>query len=183
MATLSANAAADVVGVFDSNFRQLFPEARPLKATIKEQAKVMEHPVESGATVTDHRIILPVEIEVTLMVNGAEYRDVYGAIRERYLKTETLVVQTKTGSYPNMIIAGMPHEEEPDVFDAVPLFLQLREVLFVEAQFQALPARAVQKPADQSTVKRGEQTGRDEPVSANGQRKSSILYGILKGGS
>jgi len=181
MATLSTNAAADVVGVFDSNFSQLFPMARPLRAQVKEQAKVMEHPVESGATVTDHRVILPIEIEMTVMVNGAEYRDVYGAIKERYLKTETLVVQTKTGSYPNMIIAGMPHEETVDVFDAVPMFLQFREVLFVTAQFQALPPRAVAKKSDASTVKRGEQTGREEPPTGNGQRKSSILYGIHKG--
>lgn len=183
MATQSTSAAADVVGIFDSSFTQLFPTARPLRAQVKEQAKVMEHPVESGATITDHRVILPVEIEMTLMVRGAEYRDTYNAIKERYLKTETLVIQTKTGSYPDMIISGMPHEEATDVFDAVPLFLQLRQVIFVSAQFQSLPPRQVAKKADASTVKRGEQTGRTEPTNGSGNQPSSILYGILHGGS
>lgn len=181
MATVTANSAADVVGVFDSNFAQLFPLGRPLKALIREEAKVMEHPVESGATVTDHRVILPVEIEMTLMLNDAEYRDTYNAVKERYLKTEVLTVQTKTGSYPNMILASIPHEEVPDVFDAIPMFLRFREVLFVAAQFQALPPRAVRKPSDASTVKRGEQTGKPEPTDGDGTRKSSILYGIFKG--
>lgn len=181
MATQSTNAAVDVVGVFDSEFRQLFSLARPLKGMVREEAKVMEHPVESGSSVADHRVILPVEMELTLMLAGEEYRDTYSAIKDAYLNTELLTVQTKTGSYSDMIIAGMPHEEVGEIFDAVPLYLQLKEVKLVTAQFQALPPAAVKKKSDASTVKRGEQTAKPEPVGGDGKRKSSILYGILKG--
>lgn len=179
--------AADVVGVFDSDFNQLFPEGRPIKATIKETAKGMEHPVEDGSTITDHRVIEPTEITLTLVLVGEEYPDTYGTIKALFLKSDLLIVQTKTGSYPNMMIVEMPHDETADVFDGIPMELQLREVQLVTAQFQALPPAAVQPGANgrgkrnASTVKRGEQTGKPETPDANGQKKSSILYGIIYG--
>lgn len=179
--TTAAAYAADVVGVFDSGFVQVFPEGRPIKAIIKEMAKVMEHPIETGATITDHRVILPVEIELTLMLTGEQYRDTYARIRALFHRTDTLIVQTKTGSYPNMIIEGMPHDEAPDLHDVVPLALKLREVILVTAQFQALPPRAVSRRRDASTVKRGEQTGSTEG-NPGGKKKSSVLYGAIYGG-
>jgi hypothetical protein len=180
--------AADVVGVFDADFNQVFPEGRPIKATIKETARGMEHPIENGSTITDHRVIDPSEITLTLMLVGEEYPDTYGRIKALFQKSELLTVQTKTGSYPSMMIIEMPHDETSDVFDAVPMELKLREVLLVTAQFQALPPAAVQSGTDgrgkrnASTVKRGEQTGKTEtPPDAGGQKKSSILYGIIYG--
>lgn len=174
--------ASDVVGVFDSDFNQLFPEGRPIKASVKESAKGMEHPIEDGSTITDHRIINQTEIELTLMLVGEEYPDTYGRIKSLFLGTELLIVQTKTGSYPNMMIVEMPHDETTDVFDGVPMALKLREVQLVTAQFQALPPAAVQSPRNASTVKRGEQTGKTEtPADPNGQKKSSTLYRIIYG--
>lgn len=176
--------ATDVVGVFDSDFNQLFPEGRPIKATIKETAKGMEHPVEDGSTITDHRVIEPTEIQLTLVLVGEEYPDTYGTIKALFAKSELLIVQTKTGSYPNMMIVEMPHDETADVYDGIPMDLTLREVLLVTAQFQALPPASVQPAAGKrhaSTVKRGEQTGKTETPDATGQKKSSILYGIIYG--
>lgn len=174
----------DVVGVFDSGFRQVFPEGRPIKAMVNETAKAMEHPIENGSTITDHRIIEPVEIELTVMLASEDYRDTYSRIRAFFFQTELLIVQTKTGSYPNMIIVGMPHDETADVYDAIPLAIKLKEVQLVTAQFQALPPRAVKNPRDTSTVKRGEQSGKPETTtSTGGQTKSSILYGVIYGKS
>lgn len=177
--------AADIVGVFDSDFNQVFPAGRPIKATVKESAKGMEHPVENGSTITDHRVIEPTEIELTLLLVGEEYPDTYGRIKALFLKTDLLIVQTKTGSYPDMMIVEMPHDETPDVFDGVPMALKLREVQLVTAQFQALPPASVQPGAGKrnaSTVKRGEQTGKTETASeSGGKKKSSVLYDLIYG--
>lgn len=174
--------SADVVGVFDSSFNQLFPAARPIKATIKESAKGMEHPVEDGSTITDHRVILPTEIELTTMLVGAEYRDTYGRVKALFNKTELLIVQTKTGSYPDMMITDMPHDETADVYDGVPMTIKLKQVILVSAQFQALPPAATQDKRNSSTVKRGEQTGKTEtPPEAGGKKKSSTLYDLIYG--
>ena len=80
------SAASDVVGVFDANFNQVFRLARPVKAQIHETSKPMEHPVETGIIITDHRIILPVEIEFSLILPPGEYRPVYQQIKQFFCR-------------------------------------------------------------------------------------------------
>jgi hypothetical protein len=164
----------DVVGIFDGeSFEQIFNTARPIKANVKPTLKIMDHPIETGAIVSDFAVILPVEIELSLMLQGDEYVSTYQSIRTYFATQTTVIVHTKAGVFENMLIEAMPHEESADVFDALPLALRLREVQYVTVQYQTLTPQAVQQPTDQSTVNRGAQ-----------QPKASALYQIgsyLKG--
>lgn len=153
LATLIPQLAIDVVAVFTQDFTQVFPKARPLKAVVKEEAKVMEHPVETGAIITDHRIILPVEIELSMMLNSVDYQDVYREIRSYYLQSTLLVVQTKSGVYENQLIASMPHEEDPDQYGVLTLALKLKQVQFVTAKYGVVP----RSPKHAAAVPRGTQ--------------------------
>lgn len=153
--TLLPSFAVDYVAVFTQDFTQVFSEARAIKATVKEQAKAMEHPVESGAIITDHRIILPVEIELSMILQAPDYQDVYKTIRQYYLNGTLLVVQTRSGIYENQLIVSMPHEEDPAQFDALALALSLKQVQFVTAQYGVVP----KSPQHATTVNRGTQQG------------------------
>jgi hypothetical protein len=144
--------ATDTVAVFDQNYNQLFRNARAIKAVVKEQSKVMEHPVESGAVITDHRIILPIEIDLSLILSSADYQDVYGSIKQYYLNATLLIVQTRSGIYTNQLISALPHEEDPTMFDALTVALSLKEVFMVTAQY-ATPRHA----SNTNTVNRGTQ--------------------------
>ena len=146
----------DQVAVYDQNFRQVFGQARPLKASVNETAKAMEHPVESGATITDFRIINPVEINLMMILLPASYRDAYGTIKQFFLNSTLLTVQTKTGTYTNMMITQIPHEEDPNLFDTITLALSLKEVILVEAQYGTLPPQVVASPKDTTTVDKGQ---------------------------
>lgn len=168
------NFSADAVAVFDEGFNQVFENARPIKAKVYESAKVMEHPVETGVMVTDHRVINPVEIELSLILTALDYRSVYQQIKQIYRDATLLTVQTKTDSYLNMIISDMPHDEDPDLFDAIAIAVKLKEVLYVTAQFGTLPASRVANPVNASTVQKGEQQ-----TTEGGS--PSILYGIFRG--
>jgi len=148
------SSALDVVGVYNQNYVQVFSEARPLKAVVKEASKVMEQPLETGATIVYHSIILPIEIELSLILNSAGYLNVYQQIKQLYLSRELLIVQTKTGEYINQVIQSMPHEEDPDRFDAVIVALKLKETLFAITQIQTVPI-APRNPTDNNTVQRG----------------------------
>lgn len=168
---MSQSIQVEVVGVYDAKYRAVFPEAVTMQASINEEAKMFTHPLEDGVSVADHRIIMPVEIELTLFLRRGEYRDVYAQIRNEFYGANTYIVQTRTNSYPNMAISSMPHEESPEMFDTVPLTLKFVEAQFVKTQFQALPPAKVRNKRDASTVKRGEQQG----------KKSSILYDLTYG--
>lgn len=171
----TATAAQDVVGVFDSSLNQIFEEARALKAVVKEEAKVMEHPLEDGSSITDHKIILPIEIELSLVIQADDYKSVYDKIKEYYLGNELIAVQTRTGEYSSMVIQSMPHDETADMFDTVAIAMKLKEVKLVQPQFGSLPPKKVANPNNSSTVKKGEQ----QPQEQSEEKKGSVLSRIF----
>lgn len=162
---------SDAVAVFDQNYNQVFRKARSIKAVVKEQAKLMTHPVETGAIITDHRVVLPVEIDLSMILQAPDYQDVYRAVRSYYLNGTLLVVQTRAGIYENQIISAMPHQEDPDQYNALTLALSLRQVQFVTAQYAVIP----RDTTNASTVKRGVQQG------TTSKEKSTTLNKLFGG--
>lgn len=176
--TQFATSAIDVVAVLDKDLNQVFPDARPIKATVREEAKVMEHPVETGASIVDHRVIMPRDIELSMLLTSEEYADVYQQIKQIWLNGDTLSVQTRTDSYDSMIIVSLPHDESADMYDGVTLAIMLREVKYVLAQFteRKIPVNAA--PKNSPTKNRGEQ----RPQDTGEPKQSSFLskLGLLK---
>ena len=174
------SASADQVAIFDDNFRQVFEQARPLKLTVAEHAKVMEHPVETGATITDHRILEPIEIEYIALIQSADYRSVYQQIRQIYQNAGLLTVQSKTASYEHMLISEIPHEENPDYFDAIQIVIKMKEVFFVTAQFGMLPPAKVADKTQASTVDIG--TKQTTEVAADPNKSGlAVAFDGLRG--
>ncbi len=141
--------AHDTVGIFDgTSLEQLFYNARPLKADVKETSQIMNHPVESGTILSDNHIINPTEINLSLIIKSEFYNSMYSQIRQAFIAATRLSVSTRTGVYNNLIIADMPHQEEPEAFNAIIMALHLKEVLF------ALPISisGVNAPANYSPV-------------------------------
>lgn len=159
---------------------QVFAGARPMSANVYEVAKVLDHPLEDGGTVIDHIVYQPIEIEMPLMVTGADAATLYGEIRELFRGGELLTVQTRALTYDSMILAAMPHDERPEEFDALTITLQLREAIFVKSTYggavigpaQVAPTRPAQ--ARTSTVTRG--TQQTAPPPANDADQGSILF-------
>jgi hypothetical protein len=158
--------AYDSVAIFTQDYQQIFTAARAIKATVKEEAKVMEHPIETGATIVDHRIILPTEIDLSLILLSSDYQDVYHQIREYYYNSTLLIVQTRAGIYENQLIQSMPHEEDPTQYDVLTLALSLKQVQFVTAQYGTAPKNA----SNLNTSARGTQQG----STANASQSTSV---------
>lgn len=167
---MNTTAAQDVVAVFNSDLVQVFTEARAIKANVDRASKAMEHPLETGATITDHRIILPVSIDLSLLLVSADYQAVYQQVRDLFKAGTLLTVQTRADSFPSMLIEKMPHDESPDMYDGIALALTLKQAQFVQPQFSTYK---VAQPKDSNTVPRGQQEG------AESTRRSSILSGVF----
>lgn len=175
--TRVANFSADVVAVFDANFTQVFALARPIKATVNEQQKVMEHPVEDGTVITDHKVIQPIEIELSMLLTSQNYRSVYQQIKQLYLKGTLLTVQTKAASYANMLIYNIPHDEDPTMYNSLAVGIKLRQVQFVTATFGTLPPKKVKKKTQASTVSRGEV--QPKPVTDSAIIEAGKKFGVI----
>lgn len=166
--------AQDVVAVLAADFSQVFPNARALKVSIGRASKAMEHPLETGATVIDHRIILPVTAELSMVLSSADYRAVYQQIGDLFRRGELLTVQTRVESFTSMLIEKMPHEESGDIFDGVTVALALKEAKFVTPTFSTLPPSKVARKKDADTTKRGQQ----QPTTST--KQGSVLSSWFK---
>lgn len=165
----------DVTGIFNEDFEQVFVEARAMKADVSRASRVMRHPLENGSSIADHRVIEPNEITLLMFLPNDLFRDLYAQLATAFVTAQKFTVQTKVGSFPDMFISEMPHEETPEFVDLVQVLVKLTEVTFLTMQFEAAPVRpAPNKSASKSTVKRGEQAPKADPPT---EKKSSVAYG------
>lgn len=169
--------AKDVVGVYDDNFNQVFKNAQPLKAIIKEPSKTMDHPLETGSVISDHRIILQVEVELFLILSSIDYISVYQQIRQLFLNATLLKVQTKVATYENQMISDPSHEETTEVQNGILMSLKLIETQLYKAEYSELEITPT-NPSDKNTVTRGTIPPKDS--SAANDEKSSLLYKLTR---
>lgn len=167
--------AQDVVAVFDNNFYQLFPDARSMKATVKEPSKLMSHPTETGVTITDHRVIEPIEIELSVVLLPDTYVQTYYEIKAARDANTTLSVQTNTSLYSSMLIQDMPHEEDPEHFDTITMIIKFIEVIFVTVQVSSLP-----DSRKNNGNKNGKAASATDGDAGKEKAKGSVAYGAGK---
>lgn len=180
MSSTTGTAAQDVVGVFDSNLNQLFVEARPMTCRVDESTKMMTHPKENGALQSDHRIVNLIEIELTMILNSADYADVYAQIKTLKTTNSSVTVLTKVDSYENMFLEDMPHQETGANPDSIQISLKL-----TEAQIASTTVTTVTKnPADMPTTRTGAQSGTtatSTPSTEGNNNKGSLAYSWVFG--
>lgn len=164
-------ANTEYIAIFDQDYNQMFKEAKFLDVRVRETSRAMEHPLESGAIITDHRIILPVEIDLVVLLNASDYFSLYAQIRENFFDSTLFIVQTRTGVYENQMITALPHAETAEIFDGVIIDLSFRQVLIVSSSSSYSP----QNSSDSDTVNRGTQQG----TSANDDQTEKATSGLL----
>lgn len=145
----------DLVAVLNENLNQVFEGAYITTANIAEESQVMSHAVETGATIVDEIVLQPISITLSVTLNPNNYRSIYQEIKQAYLSRALLIVQTKSDSYSSMVIEKIPHDEEPNVFDTITLTISLKEVKFVDTQYEEFKLAKVKKPNNTSAKKRG----------------------------
>jgi hypothetical protein len=165
----------DVVGIYDSNFNQLFIGARPMKARIERKAKLMKQPIESGGTIEDFRVIEPIKITMEVVLNAATYQDDYYQLSQVFEGSNLLNIQTKVTLFPNMALDGIPHEESPAHFDTIKMTLSFEEARIVTTSSSPLPQSAVTKsngnisgtPASQTQTNQAKATAQNSSFGYN----------------
>lgn len=179
---LNNGGGVDTVAIFnDETLEQVFFEARPLKADVRETSQIMRHPVESGTMISDNHIINQIEINLLLFISAQDYNAIYTQIKQAFISGTLFLVQTRTGVYRKMVIANMPHTEDPDMYDAITMNLHMVEVIYVlpiSVSSSNLPANySPSAPANSNTVQAGLKYA--QPASgATAATVQSILTGV-----
>jgi hypothetical protein len=183
MSLLTSSLSVDVVRITDSEGRQVFAMARAIKAGVMDDSELFQHALEDGNKTTDFKIDKPIVIQLGVMIPTDTYQPVYSSLVDAKKRGEQFIVQTRAGSFPNMIIKSMPHEESPEYGDCLVMQLTFEEVKWYATTVEMLPAREVagnKKSAgakqDADTVKSGQKRASDASDSTK-KRSDSILYG------
>ncbi len=145
----------DNVQVLDQSGNQVFQAARPLQAFIRECSKGLHYPVETGAVLTDSIIVEPTEIVMDMLIQQGGYSTAYPQMRAARLAGTLFTVQTRTGTYANMYIEEMPHEEKSEMMSAIKLTLKFKEALFVNGATQLQNNYSPAAPQNSNTVAQG----------------------------
>lgn len=170
-------AAVDIVGVFDNNFNQLFPDARAMTASVKEVVKLMKHPVETGAQIVDHKVVEPIEIRIAMILTPETFVDTYEQIRALKTSNETVQIQTKTGLYSSMVLGALPHKEDAAHYDTITMELTFEEARFAKVSKSGLPKSSV------NAGNKNAHTSSDTEATHAKEKteKSSAAYSLIYG--
>jgi hypothetical protein len=180
---LTSSLAQDVVGIFDNaGFNQLFTDARPIGALVRETSRIMDHPIETSVILSDHQVVLPMEIQIQFIITAQFYQSTYQNIRQAFLQAQNLTIHTRTAVYSNMVIIEMPHQETVDMYDAITISIKFREVLIVPQNQTGAPLPPSNyspgQDEDQSIVARGLQAAVGAAASITSLLRVKTLWGL-----
>lgn len=146
--------------------RQVFKNARPVSIETRSNIQYMVHPTETGSNLTDHRIILPREVSLKLILSNGEFHNTYQEIHKLATDSTLLTIQTKSDTFRNMAIDRLPSIETADAIDTVSIELKLREIQFEITSSGVLNNANVANPKDSDTENRGSLLN-SNPVTMN----------------
>jgi len=149
----------DRVQILDQNNQPLFPGVfSVIDVEVTESSRAFTQPLEDNTVIIEHKVIDPVEVKLSVLLNSEEYQSGYAFFKTLFIASSEVVIKTKATLYERMILIDMPHDENAEVFDTIILNLSFREVIEASSITTSfVPANA----DDSSTVN----VGRTVPVA------------------
>ena len=160
------------VMIFGEDGNEVLADVAIISCRVSDQSKLMEHPIESGAKISDHKVFEPRSMDITIALTSDGFDTEYAELFDLYRQCAVLSLQTKVQVYNNLQIASIPHEEKVTTMNRLQFNIQLKEAIVVTAQFIKGVVIKPKKAPDKPT----EEVGQQPP-----QKNESGLYGALNG--
>jgi hypothetical protein len=146
----------DLVQIIDpEKEEQVYKSARPVKIQVIEESELMKQPRENGSVQVDHKIDLPIIINMEVVLDRREYKDVYKHLQEARVGGIKLRLQTRVSTYENMFISGMPHEETAQNFTNIAMTISFEQALIFGVNKKGLTKEKVKEPESPGILKKG----------------------------
>lgn len=159
-------AKEEIIGIFNSEFEQLFTDAIIMSAEVKDSSRVMTHPLEDGSETSDHQIFDLISLSMPVVLSNENFVNAYKEIDKAYRDGELFTIQTRVAVYKNMIINSKPYSQNKD--GGVRMTLSFTQFNTATTAVKFKP----KNPPDSNTKKRGVQSG--TPV-----QKETVLKGLF----
>lgn len=149
------------MSLIDDAFALIFTSSRAIGTLMphvvvrevgKDEMVITEHPVETGAPITDHAYLRNAEIEMTVgwsdstAAQSGYCREVYEELLALQRSRQPFDVFTGKRSYTNMLLSGITQETSVATENVLLVQARLREINIVSTQTTAAPASAQASP-------------------------------------
>jgi len=153
--------------------------------TIEESAtdelEITQHPVQQGATITDHAFLKPASVNIKIMFNNADapLAETYSKLRQLQASREPFDVVTGKRAYKNMLIKSLGQTNDAQTENVLSISLELLEIIITRVETTTVPPRKRHKKPGKTgkTEKAGNKSAK--PVDANSSRGKSALRTLL----
>ena len=132
-----------------------------IDAEIRQESKLTEQPLETGAVTSDYKIKMPTQVSVRIALPAVDYQDILAELQQYKDDAQMIYIETKQGSYKNMQITEIPCTLNVDNIDRVTFTIRFKEVLLAEPINNIATALF----ADQDTISTGNKLGLDMPFN------------------
>lgn len=132
-----------------------------IDAEIRQESKLTEQPLETGAVTSDYKIKMPTQVSVRMALPAVDYQDILAELQQYKDDAQMIYIETKQGSYKNMQITEIPCTLNVDNIDRVTFTIRFKEVLLAEPINNIATALF----ADQDTISTGNKLGLDMPFN------------------
>lgn len=180
------------MSLFDTDFAEVanfLPKRAigPFSATITleevatDELEITQHPVQQGASITDHAYNKPatVNLKVQWNDNDAPLSETYAKLLQLQSSREPFDVVTGKRTYRNMLIKSLGQTNDVQTENILSISMQLQEVFITAVEVVTVPDRPKQKNPGKTgaTENAGQKSAQETP------RKRSALAALAgKGG-
>lgn len=129
----------------------------------RDELVITDHPVETGAAISDHAFIRPVEVEMVLgwSDSTAGYvgytREVYEALLSLQKSREPFSLSTGKRNYQNMLLGSLGQQTDEKSENILMVTARFREVIIVSTQMTAPNSAQASPEKTGSTADKGQQ--------------------------
>lgn len=143
--------------------------------TVEDSLEITSHPVQQGASISDHAFKKPITVKISLQFASFELYDKLLKLQnDRTLSKLT----TPNRIYNNMILEGLTRTTDSKTFNIISVTANLREIIIVEVKTTSVPPSANHKNSKKTGATENSGAKNTQPV-AEPKKKSALrtLFG------
>lgn len=156
----------------------------PFNATItveengKDDLEITQHPVQQGASITDHAYVKPSTVSLKVMWNDtdAPLAETYANLLTLQASREPFDVVTGKRTYRNMLMKALSLTTDALTENVLNINMELQEIILTSLEVVTVPERPKQKDAGKTG--KTENAGTKSAQPASPPRKRSALAAL-----
>lgn len=108
-----------------------------------DELEITQHPVQQGATITDHAFVKPATVSIKIMFNAtdAPLVETYAKLLALQASREPFAVVTGKRAYKNMLFKSLGQTNDTQTENILSINADLQEIFIVQVETTTVPPR------------------------------------------